>query len=498
VLFTSLQYGVFFVIVFTGHWILPQLLRRPFLLIASLYFYASAFPQYVLLIIALTAFNYFMGLLIARAAGRLRGILLAFAIVGNLGTLAYFKYSQLFVSTIESALRRLPLLSPLGSDPLMLNILLPLGISFFTFEFIHYVVEVYKGMPAMFAPIDFSLFAAFFPTQIAGPIKRFPDWAKQLKHPLRLRAVNVDGGVWLILRGLLKKIIVADTLAPHVATAFAAPATLGAASAWFAVLAFALQIYCDFSGYTDIGRGCAQLLGYQVPENFNSPYQANSPSAFWHRWHMSLSTWLRDYLFIPLGGSRVSQPRIYLNLMITMSLGGLWHGASWHFMVWGAYQGALLCGHRLWGATVGATRWYRSAMRFPLLDFLSRPATFALICVGWVFFRANTLSGSLQMLRSMVSLSRPWTAGLALTPTSTSVLLLAGAAAVVVGGWIWAVLETSIAGAWRRLGLAQRVKGAWAWGMGAFVLRPALYTSAIAVLALWPPHEVQRFIYFQF
>jgi alginate O-acetyltransferase complex protein AlgI len=496
VLFNSLQYGAFFAVVLALHWLMPQRWRRPFLLLASYYFYASAIPQYILLILGLTVFNYVMGLVIARLAGRWRTAALWLAIVGNLGTLGYFKYAQLLTTTAERLLSPLPLLGPLFHDPITLNILLPLGISFFSFEFIHYVVEVHRGLQPMRDPVDFALFAAFFPTQIAGPIKRFPDFVKQLQHPLRLRDVDANRGVWLILRGLVKKVIVADVLAPLVAYAFATPATLGAETAWLAVFAFATQIYCDFSGYTDIGRGSATLLGYSVPENFASPYQATSPAEFWHRWHMSLSTWLRDYLYIPLGGSRVTRWRVYVNLMLTMALGGLWHGASWHFVVWGVYQGVLLCAHRFWERTIGRTVTYQRAMRFVPLDFLRRPVTLVLVCVGWVFFRADTLTGAFQMLRSMVDFSRPLTAGNQAHWPSTPALLMALVAVIVVAGWIASLAGPRLPQAARSL--AERARGYTGEGVRAVVLRPALYAGCIALLVLWPPHAATVFIYFRF
>lgn len=495
-LFNSAQYGIFFVIVFTLHWLLPKPIRRTFLLIASFYFYASAIPQYLLLILGLTAFNYAMGLLIDRAGGRMRKAALVAAIAGNLASLSYFKYSELIVSSIQPLLRSLPLLGPLFHDPLILTILLPLGISFFTFEFIHYTAEVYKGLRPMRNPVDFALFAAFFPTQIAGPIKRFPDFVKQLQHPRTLREVDVDGAVGLILRGLVKKVLVADTLAPVVAAAFARPEAQGWATAWFAVFAFATQIYCDFSGYTDIGRGCAELLGYVVPENFNRPYQAATPAEFWHRWHMSLSTWLRDYLFIPLGGSRVARPRVYLNLMITMALGGLWHGPSWHFMVWGIYQGVLLCGHRLWSATAANAQLYQRLLRIPSMQLVTRAGTLLLVCGGWVFFRADSMGGALAMLHAMGAFSAPALAGWHLEPLATPVLLMVGAALVVVAGWCWAVFEEPFVRlveaqvGWLRVG-----RQAWARTV---LVRPALYSAAILLLVTWPPHTAQRFIYFQF
>ncbi len=500
-LFNTVQYAIFFAVVFIVHWLLPRIARRPFLLLASFYFYAAYIHRYVFLILALTAVNYALGLWLGRAKEkRTRKALLVLGVVGNLATLAYFKYSQLLATSTESLLKHVPLLGPVTTDPWVLHIILPLGISFFTFEFIHYIAEVYKGMPAERNPVDFALFAAFFPTQIAGPIKRFPAWVKQLRNPTPFREVDFDGSAGLILRGLLKKVLFADLLAPAVSVYFAKPGALGPATAWFAVLAFAAQIYGDFSGYTDVGRGCAQLLGYWVPENFARPYQSANAAEFWHRWHMSLSSWLRDYLYIPLGGSRVPRPRIYLNLMITMALGGLWHGASWHFMVWGVYQGVLLCGHRLWGETVGKAQSYKRLVARPFFAFLCRPLTLAFVCVGWVFFRADTIGGALSMLTSCIAFWRAPVAGWdpSLGLTSTPVLLLAGASALVISGWFVAVtpasLKEKLAALWAGSSrLSEQIRAAYVYG-----LRPAAFVLAIVLLVIWPDHAGQRFIYFQF
>lgn len=498
VLFNSAQYGIFFIVAFTIHWLLPRPARRPFLLLASYYFYASAIPQYLVLILGLTAFNYVAGLLIAQASGRTRKRWLIVAVAGNLLSLSYFKYTQLILSSIQPVLRGLPLLGPLFHDPLLVNILLPLGISFFTFEFIHYTAEVYKGLRPMRNAVDFALFAAFFPTQIAGPIKRFPDFVKQLQHPRSLREVDVDGAVGLVLRGLLKKVLIADTLAPVVAGLFAHPDKLGWASAWFAVFAFAAQIYGDFSGYTDIGRGCAALLGYSVPENFLSPYQSANPAEFWHRWHVSLSSWLRDYLYIPLGGSRVPAPRLYLNLMITMALGGLWHGASWHFLVWGIYQGVLLCGHRLWAGSIGNSGGYQWLLRHVPMQYMTRACTLALVCVGWVFFRADSVGDALAMLGSTVAFARPPLLGMTLAVYSTPVVLMAGTAVVVLAGWTWAILGPRVVESLRGRAAALRLDAARLVWARPLLVRPAFYVAGILLLLAWPPHTAQTFIYFRF
>jgi D-alanyl-lipoteichoic acid acyltransferase DltB (MBOAT superfamily) len=306
----------------------------------------------------------------------------------------------------------------------------------------------------------------------------------------------VDGAAWLVLRGLLKKVVVADTLAPVVALTFGHPASFGPLAAWFAIAAFATQLYCDFSGYTDIGRGCAKLLGFSVPENFLSPYQSAHPAEFWRRWHISLSSWQRDYLYIPLGGSRVSSGRIYFNLLVTMALGGLWHGASWHFLVWGVYHGLLFCGHRLWAARLGTRAWYRRLMAAWPGALAARFVTLALVCVGWVFFRASGLIPAGRMLVSAVAFWRPLTAGLTLDPLSSPVLLVAGAALVVVAGWGWSVAPDALRGGWRHA--RQWAVSGWrqhTWLLG---IRPAVYALVVAVLVAWPPQATQRFIYFQF
>jgi alginate O-acetyltransferase complex protein AlgI len=596
-LFTTLPFAVFFVVVFAVHWLLPRPVRRPWLLAASYFFYMQAVPQYGLLIGALTLVNYGFGLALGRQVGQtehgmtrngmlptggqtflsvpgpqtsmpalryapqasmsalhyepqtrmsapriqeqfpchsafiprhpvfrphFRRMLLILAIIANLGTLAFFKYAAFLLGAVWPLAQTV---HPGALEP-ALAIILPLGISFFTFEFIHYVVEVYRGQPPICNPIDFALFAAFFPTQIAGPIKRFPDWVKQLRIPTRLRDVAADRALSLILRGVAKKILVADLLAPVVAQAFARPDRLGFVTTWLAIYAFAAQIYADFSGYTDIGRGCAMLLGYTVPENFNSPYQARNPSEFWDRWHISLSTWLRDYLYIPLGGSRRPLPRICLNLLITMALGGLWHGASWHFMLWGTYQGALLIAFRLWTkVTQGMERRMtqdrksnatvhgvisiikrrinipRFSVRIPrhaaFRPFLCQLVTFHLVCLGWVLFRADTWPLAQTLITSALHPMRHnfWAGFQWFAPGTLALpgVVLAGAALVVVRGWLGAWL---VAGSRRWRALADRT-ATWhaRWEPH---LRPALQLALLLLIAIWPQGAAQRFIYFQF
>ncbi|MDQ6876428.1 MAG: MBOAT family protein, partial [Candidatus Dormibacteraeota bacterium] len=344
-LFNSEPYLFFLPIVVLVNWVLPRRFRPFWLLLASYYFYSFWSAPFLLLVVGLTVINFVIGTRQARLLPRSRSLLVA-ALVVNIGALAIFKYLGLLDQSADA----LATLLGLSWGAPAVHIILPLGLSFFTFEFLHYQVDLFRGGVAIHNPINFALFPAFFPTQIAGPIKRYQDFNAQVeKHP-RFDPVLCFEGVQLIARGLFKKVVLADTMAPIVAIVFGNPAAATGLDGWTALLAFYLQLYLDFSGYTDIGRGSAQLLGYRIPINFNAPYLATSIQEFWRRWHMSLSFWLRDYLYIPLGGSRRSPGRVRLNLMITMALGGLWHGAAWHFLMWGVGYGGALNIERWWRA----------------------------------------------------------------------------------------------------------------------------------------------------
>jgi len=400
-LFNSLTYALFLPIVVALYWASPIKLRVPILLIASYVFYMSWRPVFILLILGLTVVNYFFGFFIHRSQKNKKPWLFA-AVATNLITLSFFKYAYFLNDVLVSALK------PLGMAPpaMPFDIILPLGISFFVFEFIHYVVDVYRGSEPIKSFLAFSLFASFFPTQIAGPIKRFQDFIPQFLSPAKFSIKDFDSGVSLILLGLFKKVLLADNLAFFVQGGFQHPELFNSLDLWIFTYAFAFQIYFDFSGYTDIARGSAMLFGYKVPINFNLPYLAKNISEFWHRWHISLSTWLRDYLFIPLGGSRGSRWNVYRNLMITMSLGGLWHGASTHFLIWGVFHGAMLGLHKMFkeGRTWLSERghnWLSTAIDSPVGSVLSTLLTFHVVCIGWVLFRADTVAVAGDMLRKL-------------------------------------------------------------------------------------------------
>jgi alginate O-acetyltransferase complex protein AlgI len=279
---------------------------------------------------------------------------LVLTVVMNLCFLGFFKYCDFFITSVTAGLTALGI----GAHPEVLRVILPIGISFYTFQSLSYTIDVYRGrMTATPYLFDFALFVAFFPPMVAGPIERARALMPQLQHPRTLRYDQATTGLYLILLGLVKKVAIADGIAPSVSAVYDGTAPLGFTDATLATVLFAAQIYCDFSGYSDIAIGVAKLLGIDLMTNFNLPYVSRNPGEFWRRWHISLSTWLRDYLYIPLGGNRGGSAKTYRNSMLTMLLGGLWHGAAWNFVLWGGYQGALLCGHRLFtGDRAGTPR----------------------------------------------------------------------------------------------------------------------------------------------
>lgn len=357
-------------------------------------------PIYGFLIFGLTLANFVLVPLIARASEvKHKKLWLALVVVVNLVTLGIFKYAYFGMDCLKSGLN----LVHLNWHEPHLHILLPLGISFFVFEFIHYAVEVYRGKPTVNKFMDFALFASFFPTQIAGPIKRYRDFIPQLDIPAKFKWEYVDEGMQLILMGLCKKVLLADNLALVVQAGFAHPERFGALDMWLITYTFAFQIFFDFAGYTDIARGSALLFGYKVPINFNLPYLAANAADFWNRWHISLSSWLRDYLYIPLGGSRCKLSLVYRNLFITMALGGLWHGAANHFLLWGVYQGVLLIAHREYVRLMEKLGWHATLVKSKLYHWFSVFVTFQFVCIGWVLFRADTEQVAWQIIVKLAS-----------------------------------------------------------------------------------------------
>jgi D-alanyl-lipoteichoic acid acyltransferase DltB (MBOAT superfamily) len=328
---------------------------------------------------------------------RRRRLFFGLSLVVNLGILGFFKYFNFFIG---SAARVLTHLGLEGHVP-TLRILLPVGISFYTFHGISYTFDVYRRhIRPTHDLLTFAVFVSFFPQLVAGPIGRAHLQLPQFEHPRpKPTSEEVTSALVLIFLGLVKKIVIADALAPYVNRAFASSMTAGWVDLLVGAYAFALEIYGDFSGYSDIARGSARLLGVELPRNFNQPYLSRNITEFWQRWHISLSTWLRDYLYVPLGGNRGSRWATYRNLFLTMVIGGLWHGASWTFVLWGAFHGALLVAHR---ALVRNP--HRATARFGYQDIVPAFLTFQLVCLGWILFRAPTTTVAKNIIGAIVTL----------------------------------------------------------------------------------------------
>jgi alginate O-acetyltransferase complex protein AlgI len=376
-------------------WAAPTRLRRFVLLAASLVFYAWGVQELIFVVIGSTLVDWAIALGVRRARAeqrpRVARGLLVLSIVQNLGLLGYFKYAGFLTQQLDQ------IGSLLGAPtPAVLRIALPIGISFYTFEKISYVVDVWRGIVAPRRdPLDVLLFVALFPRSIAGPITRMREIQADLREP-RPRAEQVGAGAIRFAYGLAKKVLIADQIAPVADAAFAAAGGGGLTTpaAWVGALAFTLQLYFDFSGYSDMAIGIGQMLGFTLPENFRRPYSSVSLTDFWRRWHMTLSRWFRDYVYVPLGGNRHGERATYRNLLIVFTLVGLWHGAAWTFVVWGLYHGAWLMLERRFG-------W--RGLEGPVAHLaLRRASTFLIVLVGFVMFRADTLGHALDFYRAMV------------------------------------------------------------------------------------------------
>ena len=354
------------------------------LLFSSIIFYASFSFQYCFLFLLICLINYLFGILIEKYR---KTSIFVFAIVCNILVLIYFRYTGFFLENIG-------FLIPANSSRLFIDIVVPLGISFFLFEFLHYLIDVYRGSLAIKNFGKFVLFPFFFPSQIAGPIKRYELFLPQISQTKRIDWNLVEDGIFLLVKGFFKKIVIADNLLLLVEPGFTGNAdTL---TTLVSVYAFTFQIFFDFSGYTDIGRGSAALFGIKIPINFNQPYLATNIQEFWRRWHMTLMSWFRDYLYIPLGGSRKGNVRQFINTMIVFSVSGLWHGAAWHFVLWGVYNGILVSIARLFSFK---NKYY--TFRFIRLVFLI--FTFQLVSFGWILFRAKDLATIYGMITQIVT-----------------------------------------------------------------------------------------------
>ena len=378
-LFNSFTFAVFLIVVLAIYRLLGTPRRQnPFLLVTSLVFYGFGGPWFVLLILLCALTAYTAGIMIENNRDRSRAALILGALI-PLAILFVFKYFDFFFETVDASLDAFGL--PMSEVTLRLG--LPIGISFFTFQAVGYVADVHRGsVPAERNAIDFFLFVTFFPQLVAGPIERADHLLPQIKKPRRVTDADIGGGVFLILQGFAKKVVIADNIKPIVDTLFELDGLSGPLII-AALIGFTFQIYGDFSGYSDIARGVSRLMGFELLENFHRPYWARNPSDFWRRWHMTLSNWFRDYVYIALGGNRSGPTRTLVNLLATMTLSGLWHGASVNFVLWGAFHGVILIGHRLWRDSKP------KAMDGPIAALASRAAMFAFTVYGWMLFRVT-------------------------------------------------------------------------------------------------------------
>ncbi len=442
------------------------LLLNAFLVLASYIFYGWWEPWSVLLMLGVTVVNYACGRVIGLKgiSRRLRLVVLNFAIVVSLGTLGFFKY----FGFLEVNLNHLLSWSGAGTVR-VLEIALPIGISFYTFHALSYAIDVYRGTArAVRSFVDFACYIALFPQLVAGPIIRYSTVADQLVSRTHTWE-RFASGVVLFVLGFAKKILLANPMGRVADAAFDAR-SLSAPDAWFGVLAYAFQIYFDFSGYSDMAIGLGRMFGFEFPRNFDSPYHAESITDFWRRWHISLSTFLRDYMYIPLGGNRKGPGRTYFNLILVMLLGGLWHGAKWTFVVWGAYHGTLLAAERFRGKRSAYQRWPRP---------VRVAATFVLVLISWVPFRAADLHEAANYLGAMIGRGRPGS-GMLVMPALlyTQGALLTMAVGIVVVAWPIQAHDWSKEITWPK----------------AIVVHPLFCASLLAMFS----QSFNPFLYFQF
>jgi alginate O-acetyltransferase complex protein AlgI len=396
VIFNTWTFGIFALIVLSIYWMLPQRFKPWFLIGAGTVFYAFSVPAYLVLIGLLGAVTYAIGNRISSErdpSRRRRWMIVGVALVA--GVLIVFKYSGFFSRTVNDVARHDVIPVP--------HLIVPLAISFFTFEFVHVLVDVYLGKIERLDPLDFAVFTMFFPTLVAGPIKRYQTFAPQVRAIVMPSDATVALNIYRVVIGLAKKFIIADSMSVLTHPMLdPSGAPYGRLDYIVAMLAYTAKIYFDFSGYSDIAIGVAGLLGFGIPENFDRPYWSANISVFWRRWHMSLSSWIRDYVFIPLGGSRGRPVFTALNLFLAMAIAGLWHGAAWTFVAWGLWHGIGLALHRIWSArVVPSVPWLRTPAAG--VHALSIMTTFMFVVLGWVLFAAPSFDAAAQTIARATS-----------------------------------------------------------------------------------------------
>ena len=468
-LFPTVTFAAFLMVVVPLNWLtMPHPPRwRLVMILASYVFYAWWDPRFVLLLAGSTLFNQIVATRIDRAHGTQRRALLWVGVAGNVAILGYFKYLNFFLTSGQDLAHDLGI----ALDPGFVSIVLPVGISFYTFMALSYVIDVYRGDSAPVSLSRFALFLSFFPHLVAGPIVRPAELIPQFDARPDPRHVDATRAFSLIVGGLFLKVVLASTCAPYVDAVFGSPQLHSSLEVLVAIYAYAIQIFSDFAGYSTIAIGVALLLGFRFPDNFNGPYRATSLQDFWHRWHMTLSRWLRDYVYIPLGGNRKGSARTNRNLMLTMLVGGLWHGASWTFVIWGGLHGLGLALERR-----RAERRAADASTRVERPFLAWALTFNVVCLLWVVFRSPTVGDALEILGRLFT---GW------GQSSPSISL--GVVAAIVAGMTIQFVPVS---AWRDLqARLSRVP---------YVAQDAAFGVALMVVNALGASGVAPFIYFRF
>ncbi len=468
-LFPTIEFALFFAVVFPITWLLNDYntAKKCFLVAASYFFYAFFRLDFTLILLTSSVMNFCLALWLGKLAdGTARRAVLWLGIALNLSVLAAFKYYNFFAASAMNAAQSVGW----TLDVPFFEVGLPIAISFLTFHALSYIIDVYKRKLAPTRSlVDILLYISFFPHLVAGPIVRAKAFLEQTIHRSDPRDIRLGFGVLLIVGGLFKKVIVANYLSTDfVDGVFRNPADYSRLDLLLGMYAYALQIYCDFSAYTDIAIGIANLLGYRFPDNFNQPYRALSVQDFWRRWHITLSSWLRDYLYIPLGGSRDGTWLTYRNIMITMLLGGLWHGASWNFVIWGGLHGAALVIERMFGETG------EGKLRLPAV--LAWLITFHFVCLTWVFFRAPSFEVAMSYLDTLVFGEAIFTT--TVTPLVAAMLVLGALTQIIPNSW------------------SDRLERAY--DRAPIVAKVALPFVVIFLVSIAAPGGVPPFIYFQF
>ncbi len=491
-LFNSIHFLIFFPVVTALYFLLPHHVRWACLLAASCYFYMVFKPVYIL-ILALTIFiDYFAGIWIEKSAGKKRKWFLVASICANIGVLAVFKYYNFLDESLQNLVNGLGLGIP---TPPLLKILLPIGLSFHTFQSLSYTIEVYRRKtPAEHHLGIFALYVMFYPQLVAGPIERPQNVIHQFKERHYFEYERVKLGLQLMMWGMFKKVVIADRLASFANVVYNDVHSYTGISLILATVFFAFQIYCDFSGYSDIALGSAQVMGYRLMLNFDRPYFAKSVSEFWKRWHISLSTWFRDYLYISLGGSHVSRPRWYFNLFFTFLISGLWHGANWTYVIWGALNGFYLIIEMLWQGLVDNLKSRTSnALEKFALNLILVLLTFSLTCFAWIFFRANTVGDAFYVVNHLFD---------GLATLSTDIFNVPFVKLKIMLGkekWEFVLAWTSITFLLFTHYLQRGTSGRAILNRQSVAVRWAFYFALVsAILFGGAFSESQQFIYFQF